>query len=115
FIHLHRADVDEPQAIGPGLRTGACRLDGRRSEASGRKAVQHLASVRLGCLEIAKDVLDEDYGGIDDNPEIYRADGEQVCVLSEQHQDDDAEEQRERDIDTDNNRASQVTKEGPLD
>ena len=65
-------------------------------------------------LEIPIDVLDEDHGGIDDDAKIDGADRQEIGVLAEQHHDDDAEEQRERNVRTDNHRAAQVTEEQPL-
>src|SRR5262249_56914180 len=109
------ADVDEPQTIGPGWGGSARFIGGRRSEASGSQSVERLASVLFGCLEVTEDVLDQDHRGIDDDAEVHRTDGEQVCILPEQHQDDDAQKQRKGNIDAHNDGAAQVAKERPLD
>ena len=75
---------------------------------------QRLSRFRPG-LEIPVDIFDQDHGGIDDDAEIDGADRQQIGVLVAQHQDDDAEEQRERDIDADNDGAAQIAEEQPLD
>ena len=64
--------------------------------------------------KIAIDVLDHDNGGVDDDAEIDRADRQQVGVFAAQDKDDDAEEQRERDIGADDDGAAQVAEEQPL-
>ena len=65
-------------------------------------------------LEIPIDVLDHDHRGIDDDAEIDGADRKQIGVLAAQHQDDDAEEQRERDVGADDDGAAQIAEKDPL-
>ena len=65
-------------------------------------------------LEVAIDILDQDDRGIDDDAEIDRADGKQVRILAAQHEDDDAEEQRERNVGADDDGAAEVAEEEPL-
>jgi hypothetical protein len=66
-------------------------------------------------LEVAEDILDHDHRGIDDDAEVDRAERQQVGVLALQHQDDDGEEQRERNVDADDDGAAQIAEEDPLD
>ena len=79
----------------------------------GKCCISTCSGVRPG-LEIAVDVLDQDDRGIDDDAEIDGADREQVGVLAADDQNDDAEEQRERDIGADDDGAAQVAEEQPL-
>src|SRR3984885_15906137 len=64
--------------------------------------------------EIAIHVLDHNHGGVDDDTEIDGTDRQQVCVLAAQDKDDDAEEQRERDIGAHDNGAAQIAEKQPL-
>src|ERR1700677_3696104 len=74
---------------------------------------QLLSFVRPG-REIAKHILDHNHSGIDDNAEIDGADRQQVCVLSAQDKNDDAEEQGERNVGAHNDGAAQVAEKQPL-
>src|SRR5216683_93169 len=65
-------------------------------------------------LTIPIDIFDQDDGGIDDDAEIDRADRQQIRIFVPYHQNDDAEEQRERDVGADDDRAAQITEEDPL-
>ena len=110
-----RADQDEPQPVGP-CRVARWSPASRRIGAPallGELLQQRLPVLRLR-LEIAVDVLDQDHRGIDDDAEIDGADRQQVGVLAAQHQDDDAEEQRERDVGADDDGAAQVAEKDPL-
>src|SRR5580704_13135222 len=64
--------------------------------------------------EIAIHVLDHNHGGVDDDAEIDGADRQQVCVLAAQDKDDDAEEQRERDVGAYDNGAAKIAEKQPL-
>ena len=69
---------------------------------------------RGGLRQPAEDRFHHDHGGVDDQSEIDRADREQVGGFAAQHQDDDGKEQRERDRGADDQRASEIAEEDPL-
>ena len=79
-----------------------------------RQLTQQRLSPRRSGLTIPVDVLHENHRRIDDDAEIDRTDRKQVRILVAQHQNDDAEEQRERDIGADDERAAQVAEKHPL-
>ena len=110
-IDLQRAHHDQPQPVVP-----AALLHGGVGPPGlfGQLMQQALPLFRRG-LEVAIDVFHQDHRGIDDDAEIDRADRQQVGVLVAQHQDDHAEEQRERDVGADDDRAAQVAEKSPLD
>ena len=62
----------------------------------------------------AEDRLHHDHGSIDDQPEIDRADRQQIGGFAAQHQDNDGEKQRERDRRADDQRTSEVAEKYPL-
>ena len=66
-------------------------------------------------LKVAEDVLDQDDRRIDDDAEVDGADRQQVGILAAHHQNDDAEEQRKRNVDADDDGAAQVAEKDPLD
>ncbi len=68
-----------------------------------------------GPLKIAENVFHQNHRRVHDDAEIHCADGQQVRAFIAQHEDDDGEEQRERNVDADDERAAQVAEENPLD
>src|ERR1700723_1431774 len=76
--------------------------------------MQQLFSFVRSGGEIAIQILDYNHGGIDDNAEIDGPDRQQVCILAAQNEDDDAEEQSERNIGTDDDGAAKITEKQPL-
>src|ERR1700733_3684473 len=76
--------------------------------------MQQLLSFLPSGGEIAIHILDHNHGGIDDDAEIDGADRQQVCILAAQNENDDAEEQRERDICADDDGAAQIAQKQPL-
>jgi hypothetical protein len=76
--------------------------------------LQQRAALLGAGLEIPVDVLHHDHGGIDDDAEVDRAERQEVCVLAAQHQNDDGKEQREGNVDADDDRASEIAEEYPL-
>src|SRR5262249_50311936 len=103
LVDLQRAREDHAQAIGPGAIRRAGRIG---AESSLRQFLQELPPSLRRRLEISKYVPDQDHRRIDDDTEIDGADGQEIGVLPAQHQDDDAEEQRKRDIDPDDDGAA---------
>ncbi len=57
-------------------------------------------------LKVAVDVFHDDHGGVDDDAEIDGTDGQQIGILAAQYQDDDAEQQREGNVDADDDGAA---------
>ena len=92
-------------------------LDIRRVRAPGapRQALQQPLSFFGVSLKIPEDVLNQDHRGIDNNSEIDCADGKQVRAFSHDHQEDGGEEQGERNVQPDDDRAAEVAEEDPLD
>src|SRR6185312_14380220 len=109
-VDLQRADQDQSQPVGP-------RRVGRRGVVAPALLGQMLQlplSIFRRCLKVAIDILDQDDCGIDNDAEIDCADGQQICVFPAQDEDDDAEEQRERNVGADDDGAAQVAEEQPL-
>ena len=105
-----------PQAVGPALRASpALACVGSTPHRLSASSWSSALSILRACLKVAEDVLDQDDRRIDDDAEIDGADGQQIGVLAAQNQNDDAEEQRERDIDADDDGAAQVAEKDPLD
>src|SRR6266851_4562747 len=69
---------------------------------------------RGGLRQPAEDRFHQDHGGVNDQPEIDRADREQIGGFPAQYQNDNGEKQRERDGGADDQRAAQVAQENPL-
>ena len=69
---------------------------------------------RGGLSEPAEDRLHHDHGGIDDQAEIDRADRQQIGGFAAQDENDDGEKQRERNRRADDQRASEIAEEYPL-
>src|ERR1700682_4493193 len=67
-----------------------------------------------GLRQPAEDRFHHDHGGVHDEPEIDRADRQQIGGFAAQNQDDDGEEQRERYGGADDQRAAEVAQEHPL-
>ena len=66
-------------------------------------------------LEISEDILNEDHRRIHDDPEIHRTQGEQIRALAENYEKNDGEEQRKRDVQSNDDRAAQISEKDPLD
>ena len=116
LVHLHRADQDHPQAVGPcvaGCGMGPCRWV--RSQKAVRQTPEQALPLIGVPLEIPEDILHENDRGIHNDAEIDGADGEQVGAFPLQHQQDDGEEKRKGDIDPNDDRAAEITQENPLD
>jgi hypothetical protein len=111
LVHLQGADVNQSQPIGPRLAGLSGRIG---AVASFHQRAQQLALVLLRPLKITEYVFHQDHGGIDNDAEIDGADGQQISILSDQDQDDDAEEQRKGDIDPNDDGAAKVAKKHPL-
>jgi hypothetical protein len=116
LVDFERADQDQAQSLGPRIR---CRRIGCTGRIGAPSLLREIVQQRLPCfrppLAIAEYVFNQDHGRIHNDAEIDRPDRQQVRVLPEYHQDDDAEEQCERDIDTHDDGAAQVAEENPLD
>ena len=69
---------------------------------------------RGGLRQPAEDRLHHDHGGVHDQPEIDGADRQQVGGFAAQHQNDDGEKQREGNGGADDQRASEIAEENPL-
>src|SRR6266852_5388470 len=69
---------------------------------------------RGGLRQPAEDRFHHNHGGVHDQPEIDRADREQIGGFPAQYQNDNGEKQRERDGGADDERAAQIAKENPL-
>src|SRR6202022_2267716 len=69
---------------------------------------------RGGLRQAAEDRFHHDHGGVHDQPEIDRADREQIGGFSAQYQDDDGEKQRKRNGGADDQGAAQISQENPL-
>src|SRR3984885_8232833 len=65
-------------------------------------------------LKIPVDIFHHDHGGIDNDAEIDRAERQQVGVFALQHQNDDGEKQRERNVGADDDGAAQIAEKHPL-
>ena len=118
LVHLHGADQNQPQAIRPvhalALRASAiCVGSGPQSPSARRWSRPCLSSVVA--LKIPEDVLDQDDGRIHDDAEIHRAHGQQVGAFAQHHQQNGGEEQRERDVQSHDDRAAKIAQENPLD
>src|SRR6516162_739239 len=108
LIDLQRTGEDQAQAVRPGAR--AIRRSGRvGAEAPLRELLQELLALLGSRLEIPKYVLDQNHGGIDNDPEVNRTDGQEIRVFTQQDQDDNTEEQREWNVGAYNDGAAQVT------
>ena len=66
-------------------------------------------------LKIPENILHQDHGRIYDDAEIHRAHGEQVGTFALNDQKNGGEEQRERDIQSHDGRATEIAEENPLD
>src|SRR5882672_10826015 len=66
-------------------------------------------------LEIPVNVFHHDDGGVDDDAEIDGAQRQQVGVFAPQHQYYDGKEKRERNVGADDDGASEIAEENPLD
>jgi hypothetical protein len=77
--------------------------------------VQEAPPFRPFRLEISKNILDQDYRRIDDDPEVDRAQRQKVRILASDYEKDDGEKQRERNIRADDNGATQIPEKKPLD
>jgi len=71
--------------------------------------------LRLFRLEISKDILDQNHRRIDDDPEVDRAQRQEVGILAPDYEEDNGEKQREWNIRADDDGAAQITQEKPLD
>src|SRR6202050_2794975 len=89
-------------------------VSGRAPALLGKLVEQLLFGLRA-CLKVSIHIFDKNDGGVDDDAEVDRAQGQEICVFTAQNQDDDAEEQRKRDIDADDERGTQLAEEYPLD
>src|SRR3984885_23974 len=74
---------------------------------------QRLPAFRRG-LKIPVDIFHHDHGGIDNDAEVDRTERQQVGVLALQHQNDDGEKQRERNVGADDDGAAQIAEKNPL-
>src|SRR5271169_3328514 len=74
---------------------------------------QRLSALGRG-LKVPVDIFHHDHGRVDDDAEIDRTERQQVGVLALQHQNDDGEEQRERNVGADDDGAAQVAEKNPL-
>ncbi len=116
LVDLERADEDRAQPVGPSAHVRGVRVAGRvRPVLSCGQLLEKLLSLVRSRLKIAEYVLDQDHRRIDDDSEIDGPDRQQIGILAAQHQDDDAEEQREGNVDADDDGAAQVAEEDPLD
>src|ERR1019366_8614752 len=82
---------------------------------SSGETLEQSFSLVVMCLKISEDVFDEDDRRIDDNAEINRSHGEQICAFTEDYEEDDGEEQRKRNVQSNDDRAAEITEENPLD
>src|SRR5208337_2388833 len=78
------------------------------------KILEQTMSFFLASLEVSEDILDKDHRRIHYNAEINCADREQVRAFALDHQEDDREEQRKRNIESDDDGAAEITEENPL-
>src|SRR5260370_6492500 len=69
---------------------------------------------RGGLRQPTEDRFHQDYCSVNDQPEIDRADREQIGGFPAQYQNDNGEKQRERDRGADDQRAAQIAQENPL-
>src|ERR1700681_3928799 len=69
---------------------------------------------RGGLRQPAEDRFHHDHGGIHDQPEIDRADRQQIGGFAAQHQDDHGEKQRERNGGAGDQGAGEIAEENPL-
>ena len=115
LIDLQGADENQPQAIGPGRGVVdallACRV---AAELAFGEMVEQRSPFLLGRLKIAKNILDENHRGIDNDAEVDRAHREKIGVLALNDQNDDREKQREGNVDADDDRAAKVAEKNPL-
>ncbi len=68
----------------------------------------------LGTLEIPEDVFNQDHRRVDNDSEIDRAEREEIGALALQDDESDGKEQRKRDVQPDDDGASQVAQKDPL-
>src|SRR5271157_6523634 len=80
-----------------------------------RQTLQESLSFFRIPLKIPEDVLDQDHCRIHDDAEIYCTHRQQVCAFSQNHEQNCGEEQRERNVQTNDDRAAEIAKENPLD
>src|SRR5712671_5263140 len=64
---------------------------------------------------MAKDILQHDHGGIDDDAKINRSNRQQIGGFPSHHRDDDGQEQRNRNGRRNDDGAAQIAQEQPLD
>src|SRR5262249_22657209 len=114
-VDLQHADENETHAVVPRRAGRGMDHGGVGAPGALGKLMQERLPLSARQLQIPKHILDQDNRGIDDDSEVDRADREQIRVLALQYQDDDAEEQGERNVDTDDDGAAQVSQEHPLD
>src|SRR5208283_2096056 len=94
-MHRHPCLISPPKALG--------------------KVLEQTLSFFLASLEVSEYILNEDYRRIHDDAEIYCADREQVRAFSLDHQENDCEEQRKRNVQSDDDGAAEITEKNPLD
>ena len=80
-----------------------------------RQTLEQTLSFFRVALKIPEDVLDQDHRRIHDDAEIHRAHGQQVGAFALNHQENGGEEQRERDVQSNDDRAAEIAEENPLD
>src|SRR5450631_2470866 len=115
LVDLQGTDEDQAEPVGPALLAFGVQRAGRISAPfSFGQLMQDQLPFFRSRLEIPIDVLDQDHRGVDDDAEIDGADRQQVGVFVAQHQDDDAEEQRERNVDADDDGAAEIAQKQPL-
>ncbi len=76
--------------------------------------LQQTSSFFLGTLEIPEDVFNQDHRRVDNDSEIDRAERKEIGALALQDDESDGKEQRKRDVQPDDDGASQVAQENPL-
>jgi hypothetical protein len=115
-MKVKRARQNDAQAVVPGPQARHVAPSRRIGSPLLRcELLEQRQSCLRPSLQVPIDVFDQDDRGIDDDAEIDGAHRQQIGVFVEQHQNDDREEQRERNVHPDDDRAAQVAEEQPLD
>ena len=93
LIDLQPAYEDEAKPLAPSPAASVRRTCWVRPPMSLDEIVQEAPPLRLFRLEISKNILDQDYRRIDDDPEVDRAQRQEVRILAPDYEEDNGYEE----------------------
>ena len=116
LVDLQRADQDQAQSVGPHWPPDRRRLGRIGAPPFLGQVLQHRLPLPPGCAWKLRNMFSTKITAESTMmPKSTAPTDSRLASSPQQHQDDDAEEQRERDVDADDDGAAQVAEEYPLD